>query len=130
MVHLHRLNSGSFVCGEIKVALSLRLLAGGSYLDLALLFGISTRHVHRIFHAVVDKWFLNDCLVNIDGVGFVQTTKKWNMLQEDFAKVARESLQVVLELLMDGLSKLRSHQSKGTMFKILVPITVGKDIME
>ncbi len=27
MVHLHQLSSGLFVCGEIKVALSLRLLA-------------------------------------------------------------------------------------------------------
>ncbi len=31
MVHLHWLSSGSFVSGEIKAALSLRLLAGGSY---------------------------------------------------------------------------------------------------
>ncbi len=56
--------------------------------------------------------------------------KKWKMLQKDFANVARECLQVVLVLLMGGLLRLSSHQSKGMEFKILVPITVGKDFME
>ena len=124
MVHLHRLNSGSFVCGEIKVALSLRLLAGGSYLDLALLFGISTRHVHRTFHTVVDKWFLNDCLVKIDGVGYCMDNRKMEHFARGFCKSSEGVFAGVLELLMDGLSRLRSHQLKGKMFKILVPITV------
>ncbi len=35
MVHLHRMSTGSFVSGEIKVAVSLQLLVGGSYLDLS-----------------------------------------------------------------------------------------------
>ncbi len=61
-------------------------------------------------------------------LAIVWTTKIWNMFGEDFAKVARECLQVVLELLMDCLSRLRSYCSKVIMFKILVPITVGKDL--
>ncbi len=54
---------------EIKFAISLRILAGGSYLDIAVLFGILTQHIHKIFHTLVDKQFLDDCLVNIDRVG-------------------------------------------------------------
>ncbi len=70
MVHLHRMSTGSCVSGKIKIAVSLQLLAGGSYLDLTLLFGISIGHIFKIFHTVIDKWFLDDWLVTIDGVGY------------------------------------------------------------
>ncbi len=68
-----------------------------------MLFGISTRHVHKNFHMVVDKWFLDDCLVTIDGVGYCLDDKKWKWLLKDFAKKAMECLPVVLGLLMGGL---------------------------
>jgi hypothetical protein len=38
MMKAHIATYGGFICGEIKLALVLHLLAGGSYLDLALLF--------------------------------------------------------------------------------------------
>jgi hypothetical protein len=41
--------------GEVKVALSIRLLAGGSYLDLVPLFGVSTSHLYTVFDDFVDQ---------------------------------------------------------------------------
>lgn len=38
-----------YVTGEIKVAIGLRMLAGGSYLDLVPLFGVSTAELYVIF---------------------------------------------------------------------------------
>ena len=38
MVYAHMQSTGGFICGETKITLSLRLLAGGSYLDLSLLY--------------------------------------------------------------------------------------------
>jgi DDE superfamily endonuclease len=46
-----------FFCGETKVAISIRMLAGGSYLDLVPLFDISTSHLYKTFHDFID-WIL------------------------------------------------------------------------
>ncbi len=63
-------------------------MAGGLYFVIAVLFGISTRYIHRIFQTVIDKWFLHDCLVKIDGVGYCLDNKKWKWLLKDFVKIA------------------------------------------
>jgi DDE superfamily endonuclease len=43
--------------GEIKVAISIRMLAGGSYLDIVPLFEVSTSHLYSIFHTFL-AWIL------------------------------------------------------------------------
>lgn len=40
---------GGLIAGEVKVAISLRILAGGSYLDLMPLFDVSVSHIYVIF---------------------------------------------------------------------------------
>ncbi len=86
MVHAHRVSTGSLVSGELKIAIFMQLLAGGLYLDIAVLFGISTRYIHRIFHTVIDKWFLDDRLVRIDGVGYCLDSKKMEMVAKGFCE--------------------------------------------
>jgi len=48
---------GGLVPGEVKVAISLRILAGGSYLDLSPLFEVSSAHIYQIFEQFLD-WVL------------------------------------------------------------------------
>lgn len=48
---------GGLIPGEIKTALSLRLLAGGSYLDLMPLFDVSVARIYVIFDEFLD-WVL------------------------------------------------------------------------
>jgi DDE superfamily endonuclease len=45
------------ICGEVKVAVALRILAGGSYLDLIPLFDVSKSHLYKSFHDFID-WVL------------------------------------------------------------------------
>jgi hypothetical protein len=52
----HQESCGGFICGEVKLALTLRMLAGGSYLDLALIFHCCPSHVTAIFHKVLEEW--------------------------------------------------------------------------
>ena len=40
---------GGLIPGEVKVAISIRILAGGSYLDLVPLFDVSESHIYHIF---------------------------------------------------------------------------------
>jgi hypothetical protein len=70
LMKAHQSTTGGFICGEIKVALALRLLAGGSYLDLALLFETGSTYAYTIFHDVLEKWILKDSFVKINGVDY------------------------------------------------------------
>lgn len=45
------------ISGEVKVALCIRMLSGGSYLDLVPLFDVSTTHLYRTFGTFL-KWIL------------------------------------------------------------------------
>lgn len=51
---LHR---GGLIPGEIKVAISIRILAGGSYLDLVPLFDVSSAKIYVILEEFID-WVL------------------------------------------------------------------------
>lgn len=64
--HLHKHYLGEFICGEIKLAVTLRLLAGGLYLDLAALYVCGFTYVYEIFHDVIGTWICNNEIFNID----------------------------------------------------------------
>ena len=49
MFQTHYMHTGGFICGEIKLAITLRMLAGGSYLDLGLIFGTGWSYPYAIF---------------------------------------------------------------------------------
>jgi hypothetical protein len=61
----HEVTSGGYISGEVKVALTLRILAGGSYLDIALIFRCGSSYVTPIFHDVLRNWICNDRVIKI-----------------------------------------------------------------
>ena len=65
----HQIRNNGIICGEIKLAIILRLIARASYLDLFLLYGISYQHRYTIFHHVNSKWICND---NVSSIQFHQ----------------------------------------------------------
>ena len=54
----HEKTSGGFVSGEVKLAITIRMLAGGSALDLAVLFDVSEAHCKRLFIDVLKNWII------------------------------------------------------------------------
>ena len=62
----HEESTGGFISGEIKLALTLLLLAGGSYLDLALLFEILFTYSYVLFNDVIGDWVLDNRFVKIN----------------------------------------------------------------
>ena len=56
----------SLICGEIKLAITLRMLAGSSYLDLMLQHDITHQHIYKIFHHVTKYWICNDKVTQIN----------------------------------------------------------------
>ena len=63
--HVH--STGGFVSGEVKLALMLRLLAGGTCMDLALLYEVGMTYAYKILNDVVCNWINDDRFVNING---------------------------------------------------------------
>lgn len=82
----HDKSTGGFISGEVKLALTLRILAGGSYLDLALLFDTSSSHAYAIFHDVIQKWICDNKLVKISGIDYVNDEERLNEVATVFAR--------------------------------------------
>ena len=84
----HEASTVFFVSGEIKLALTLCLLAGGSYLDLSLLYKVGSSYTYSIFHDVVKNWILDDCLVKINCLDYVHDGDRLGKVALEFARLS------------------------------------------
>jgi hypothetical protein len=78
-------HTGGYICGEVKLAITLRMLAGGSYLDLGLIFGTGFSYPYAIFRQVILEWICDDKLVNISGIDYCKDEDRMNAVARDFA---------------------------------------------
>ena len=86
MEKAHTDSTGGFISGEIKLALTLRLLAGGSYLDLSLLLEVGFTYSYGIFHHVVSQWISNNNLVNISGEDYLKDDDRMAAVAAEFCQ--------------------------------------------
>ena len=77
--------TGGIISGEVRLAITLRMLAGGSYLDLGIIFGTGSTHPYAIFRQVVMNWICDDRLVDISGVEYSKDEDRMNAVAMDFA---------------------------------------------
>ena len=66
----HDSSTGGVISGEVKLALTLRILGGATYMDMAMVFDISFNHAHKIFKQVVLDWLTNESFYPINGVEY------------------------------------------------------------
>ena len=85
MMNAHSKSTGGFISGEIKLAVTLRALAGGLHLDLALLFGVGFHCQHDVFHTVIKDWICNDRLVTISGEQHLNNIQRMRDNAREFA---------------------------------------------
>ena len=109
----HSKSTGGFICGEIKIALSLRLLAGGSYLDLALLFETSFSYAYEIIHHVVRYWFNDNNLINISGRDFFNNEDALKESSEEFARRSDGIMWGTVGAIDGWLVKIKKPTVKG-----------------
>ena len=93
---------GGLISGEVKAAISLRLLAGGSYLDLAPLFAVSGSYIYAIFDDFLD-WILEAFQFPL--VKYIQE-ENWTALRRIAEAFSYASNGVFLGILgpLDGLA--------------------------
>ncbi len=107
ILHAHEHTTGGFVSGEVKLALTLRLLAGGSYMDLALLFEVGFSTSYEIFHKVIKDWILDDRLVKINGVDYCEDDNRLRKVARDFATASRNVINGCIGAIDGWVVKIR-----------------------
>ena len=86
MYHAHKKTTGGMLCGEIKLAITLRILGGGSYLDLAIIFKPTFNHANKLFVMVVNEWLCHPSFYPINGIDYVKDEDKMVQVATQFAQ--------------------------------------------
>ena len=78
---------GGTLSGEVKVAVMLRLMAGASYLDLLLIYGISSASVYSVFHEA-NAWVLTTFQFPLVNWIVAKNTATLNTVAEAFSSAS------------------------------------------
>jgi len=134
----HKETTGGFISGEIKLALILRLLAGGCYLDLALLFEMGFTYSYVVFHNVIGNWILDDRFVKIDGAEYCSDVEWISSVALDFSRGSKGVIngcigaldgwivKIIKPRKSDGVHNPSSFFSRKGFFGINVQAIVDK----
>lgn len=107
MDNAHLKSTGGFISGEVKLALTLRLLAGGSYMDLSLLYETGFTYSYEVFHDVITNWINDDRLVKISGKDYLNDEEKMKEVARDFALGSNGLITGAIGALDGWLVKIR-----------------------
>ena len=81
----HEESTGGFICGEVKLALSLRVLSGGAYQDLALIYGVGETYTYEIFHDVMENWICHPDFENSNVIDLLEDEDAMKAIAREFA---------------------------------------------
>ena len=84
--HTHHKSTGGMICGEVKLAVTLRILGGGSYLDMAMIFKSTFNHANKLFVEVVYQWLCHCSFYPIDGIKYVRDEERMAKVATQFAQ--------------------------------------------
>jgi len=84
------MTTGGIICGEVKLALTLRMLAGGSYLDISLIYHLGFfSSVYHVFHHVIQNWINNDEVICFLGDDYVHNRDEMRKVAMKFRQNGR-----------------------------------------
>ena len=83
--HAHLRSTGGVISGEIRLAITLRILGGGTYMDMALLMETSFNHAHNIVKETVCNWLTHPAFYPIDGIAYCSDDEKMSEVATQFS---------------------------------------------
>ena len=95
--------SGGAICGEVRVAIFIRLLAGASYLDLMVIFDLAQQSVLRSFHLVC-QWVCQTFEYPLVKALIKEDTEYFDKITHDFAYSASQGVFMGCIGALDGLA--------------------------
>jgi len=108
IVHAHDQSTGGFITGEVKLAITLRVLGGGSYMDIALLFGISFNHAHKIMGYVIQNWLTHPFFYPIDGIKYCSDELRMREVSDHFFNASQGVMSGCIGALDGWVVKIRA----------------------
>jgi hypothetical protein len=108
----HNIYTGGIICGKVKLAITLRMLAGGSFLDLGIILGSGSTHPYVIFHHVILNWICNDRLVNISGIDYCKDEDRMNAVARDFVDGLNHLFSGCISAVDGWIVKIRKPRKK------------------
>ncbi len=102
------------------------MLAGGSYLDLGIIFGTGSTHPYSIFHQVVVNWICDDWLVDISGVEYCKDEDRMHAVVMDFADGSNHLFSGCIGAVDGWIVKIQKPCMKDGVLNPKLS-TVGKD---
>jgi hypothetical protein len=107
IVKAHHDSTGGFVSGEIKLAITLRILGGATYLDCSLFFEVSFNHAHKIFKEVIDNWIRHPSVGTINGIQYCCDDEAMSAVALQFAQSSRGVITGCIGALDGWLVKIK-----------------------
>ena len=100
--------NGEYIPGEVKVAMTLRILAGASYLDMFLWFNVNADHVRAISRRVMREWICNDAVIPINfHEGVLQDPRAIARISREFGAKSNGVMDGCIGALDGWLVKIR-----------------------
>ncbi len=93
--------------GEIKLAITLRVLGGASYLDCLLFFEVSFNHAHEIFKEVIVNWIRHPSFGPINGIEYCCNDAQMHAVALQFAQSSRGVINGCIGALDGWLVKIK-----------------------
>ena len=86
MYHAHVLTTGGYISGEVKSEITIRILAGGDNLDLAIIFDIYQTYLAIIMKYVLKNWIIIPNIGKINTMNCLNNFEAMNEVSESFAR--------------------------------------------
>jgi hypothetical protein len=106
-IFAHKHSTGGFISGEVKVAITLCILGGGVYLDLALLFESSFNHTHKIVRYVIHNWLVHKLFFPINGVDYCRDKQQMQEIALQFSWASRGVINGLIRALDGWIVKIQ-----------------------
>ena len=117
MYKAHIKGSGGYISGEVKLALTVQILAGGSPYDLAVIFGISPSRCKTIFIHVLVDWKIGTNIGKMNISEYMNDDEVMKEVAIGFSNRSNGVLMLSVQL-TDGRSKFCAPQRFVIMYQI------------
>ena len=105
------LATGGYISGEVKLAITVRLLAGGDALDLAVIFDIYPTHLATIMKEVLMYWIIKPNIGKINMFKYLSDIEAMNRVSRGFARRSNGVLKGCIGAIDGWLVKIRRPNS-------------------
>ena len=112
MHHAHLSTSGGYISGEVKLAIAIRMLAGGSALDLAVIFDVSVSHCKSIFIDVLHNWIIKSNIGNINMKRYLNDEVELDRVSNGFSQRSNGILTGAIGAIDGWLVKIQRPSEK------------------